>query len=153
VVDVVVESTREGLMNEILYTDDLALMAETMEDLSEKFQKWKPAFESKGIKVNLGKMKVMVSESKGEVPKSKIDLCGMCGERVRANSSCRVQKMNSWEMCKDKEGDTQHGETFQFVKVVRKDDMVEPVEELCDGVKTVKRFCYLGDKGECQWGM
>jgi len=37
VVDVVTESARECLVNEILYADDLVLMTETTEDLSEKF--------------------------------------------------------------------------------------------------------------------
>ena len=35
-VDVITESVREGLMNEILYADDLVLVGETMEELSER---------------------------------------------------------------------------------------------------------------------
>ena len=42
------ESVRNGLMSEMLYADDL-------EGLREKFWKWKEAFESRGLKVNLGK--------------------------------------------------------------------------------------------------
>ena len=86
VVDVVTESVRAGLMSEILYAEELVLMSETMEGLREKFQKWKEAFESKGMKVNLKKTKVMVSGSEGERIVSKIDPCGMCGKRVMANS-------------------------------------------------------------------
>jgi len=41
-------------------------MAKYMEGLREKFKKLKVAFESKGMKVNHGKMKVMVSGSEGE---------------------------------------------------------------------------------------
>eukprot|EP00106_Octopus_bimaculoides_P001636 XP_014769078.1 PREDICTED: sodium-dependent phosphate transporter 1-B-like [Octopus bimaculoides] len=59
VVDVVMDSAREGLLMEILYADDLVLMSETMEELREKFWKWKEVFESKGLKVNLRKTKVM----------------------------------------------------------------------------------------------
>ena len=44
-----------------------------MENLKEKSLKWKEAFESKGLKVNLKKTKVMVSGSKDEVLKSKAD--------------------------------------------------------------------------------
>ena len=73
-------------MNEILYADDLVLMSESIENLKEKFLKWKEAFESNGLKVNLKKTKVMVSRSKGEVLKNKVDLCAKCGKRVRANS-------------------------------------------------------------------
>ena len=85
VVDVVTESVRAGLMSEILYADDLVLMSETMEGLREKFQKWKEAFESKGMKVNLKKTKVMVSGSEERIV-SKIDSYVMCGKRVTANS-------------------------------------------------------------------
>ena len=68
-VDVISENAREGLINEISYADDLVLMSESMENLKAKFLKWKEAFESKGLKVNLTKTKVMVSGSKGEVLK------------------------------------------------------------------------------------
>ena len=57
-----------------------------MEGMREKFWKWKMAFESKGLKVNLGKTKMMVSGAEEEVSVSKVDPCGMCGKRVRANS-------------------------------------------------------------------
>ena len=46
-------------MNEILYADDLVLMSESIESLKEKFLKWKEAFESNGVKVNLRKTEVM----------------------------------------------------------------------------------------------
>ena len=79
------EDAREGLMNKILYADDLVLMSESMENLKEKFLKWKEAFESKGLKVNLKKAKVMVSGSKGEVIKSQVEPCAECGKRVMEN--------------------------------------------------------------------
>ena len=47
----------------------------SMTNLKEKFLKWKKAFESKGLKVKLKKTKVIVSGSKGEVLKSKVDPC------------------------------------------------------------------------------
>ena len=65
-VDVVTENERNGL-SEMLYADDFVLMSEMMEGLREKFWKWKEAFESKGLKVNLGKTKVVVSGGEGEV--------------------------------------------------------------------------------------
>ena len=60
VIDVVTEHAR-GLLNEILYADDLALMSESLDDLRERFQRWRRAFEGKGLKVNVGKTKMMVS--------------------------------------------------------------------------------------------
>ena len=56
-VDLITESVRNGLMSEMLYADDLVLTSETMEGLRETFWKWEEAFESKGLKVNLGKTK------------------------------------------------------------------------------------------------
>ena len=86
VVDMVTESVRNGLMSEMFYADDLVLTSETMEGLREKFWKWKEAFESKELKVNLGKTKVVVSRVEGEVSVSKVDPCGICGKRVMENS-------------------------------------------------------------------
>ena len=54
VVDVVTEFAREGVLSELLYADDLVLMSETIEGLTDKFFNWNEAFESKGLKVNLG---------------------------------------------------------------------------------------------------
>ena len=49
------------------FADDLVLMAETMEELKAQFICWKAAFEGKGLKVNLGKTKVMESSGVGGV--------------------------------------------------------------------------------------
>ena len=54
-VDVAIEFAREGALSELLYADDLCLMSETIKELRNKFIKWKEAFESKGLKANIGK--------------------------------------------------------------------------------------------------
>ena len=59
------------------------------------FWKWKEAFESKGLKVNLGKKKMVVSGAEGEVSVSKVDPCGICGKWVMANSVFCV-KCGKW---------------------------------------------------------
>ena len=59
-------------MSEMLYADDLDLTSETMERLREKFWKWKEAIKNKGLKVNLGKTKVVVSGAEDEVTLSKV---------------------------------------------------------------------------------
>ena len=73
VVDVMTESVRNGLISEMLCANDLVLTSEMIEGLREKFWKWKEAFESKGLKVNLGKTKVVVSGAEGEVTVSKVE--------------------------------------------------------------------------------
>ena len=89
----VLDVVREGALSELLYADDLVLMRETIERLKNKFLKWKEASESKGLKVNLGKTKAMVSDSitKDGKSKSKVDPCGVCSLRVKVNSVLCVQ--------------------------------------------------------------
>ena len=50
---------REGSLSDLLYADDLVLMSETIEGLLTKLFELKEAFESKGLKVNPWKAKVM----------------------------------------------------------------------------------------------
>ena len=59
-IDVVTEFAREGVLSELLYADDLVLMNQTIEGLRYVYLKWKEAFESKGLKVNLGKTKMLL---------------------------------------------------------------------------------------------
>ena len=62
-VDVATELARESVQCELLYAVGLLQMSETIEGLKYKFLKWKEAFESKGMKVDLGKILIMVSRS------------------------------------------------------------------------------------------
>ena len=59
-VDAITENAR-GVVNELLYADDLVIMSEDMENLKKRFCNWKDALESKGLKVNTRKTKVMLS--------------------------------------------------------------------------------------------
>ena len=52
----------EGVLSELLYGDELVLMSEAIKGLRNRFLQWKEAFESKGLKDNLGKTKVGVWE-------------------------------------------------------------------------------------------
>ena len=78
VVDVVIENVRNGLMSEMLYADDLVLTSETMEGLREKFWKWKEAFKTKGLKVNLRKTKMEVSGVEGDSKSKSSGNAGSC---------------------------------------------------------------------------
>ena len=46
---------------ELLYADDLMISAESMEELLVKLKTWKLEMEKKGLRVNMGKTKIMVS--------------------------------------------------------------------------------------------
>ena len=84
---------REGVLSELLYADDLVPMSETIEGLRNKFSKLKEAFESKGLKVNIGKTKMMISGgiTKDGMSKSKVDPCMVCSLRAKANSVLCIQ--------------------------------------------------------------
>ena len=73
----------EGALSELLYADVLVLMSETIEGLRNN----KMAFESMGLKVNVGKTKIMVSSgiTMDGMSKSKVDPCEVCSLRVIAN--------------------------------------------------------------------
>ena len=84
IIAIVVDATkdaREGSLNKILYTDDLKLMSENLEELWERFLRWKSALEGKGLKVNIEKTKMMVSDTEEEIALSKIDPYETCGKR------------------------------------------------------------------------
>ena len=74
VVDDVTDFDREHVLSELLYADDLVLISETMRN---------------GLKVNLLKKRAMVSSSiiKNCLSKNKVDPCGVCSLRVKANSA------------------------------------------------------------------
>ena len=49
-----------ALPSERLYADDLAVIAETEEELIKRLNEWKENVESKGMRVNMNKTKVMI---------------------------------------------------------------------------------------------
>ena len=78
---------RTGCPWELLYADDLVIIAETLSELMEKFRVWKGNIESKGLRVNVGKTKVLVSVHNAPKPVdgSKFP-CGVCNKGVGINS-------------------------------------------------------------------
>ena len=68
-------------------------MSETIKGLRNNFFKWEETFERKHLVVNLGKTKVMVYSgiTKDVMSKSKVDPCGVCSMRVKANSALCLQ--------------------------------------------------------------
>jgi hypothetical protein len=143
---------RDGLPLELLYADDLVLMAETEELLMEKLMKWKVGMESKGLRVNVGKTKVMrchvrtgQREVSGKWP------CGICKKGVGSNS-IECTKCKAWihKRCSGIKGKLQDTLAFRCRNCVGGG----PVQELLlkeiglgrsDKLECVDRFCYLGD--------
>ena len=135
VVDVVTEHAREELLNEVLYANDLVLMSESLDDLRERFQRWGSALEDKGLKVNVGKTKMMVSGTQGEIVLSKIHRCGICGKRVGSNAVCCTQrtKLIHGRCTKMKKVTCSSARHFACRRCTDVGDSTEePVEVLCD---------------------
>ena len=98
VMDVVSSEARSGLPSELLYADDLVIMAPAMEQLGRRVADWRASLRGKGLKVNAGKSKMMVGSSGGKmIVNSGKWPCGVCGKGVQANYvQCTVCKKNGF---------------------------------------------------------
>jgi hypothetical protein len=77
---------KKGLPWELLYADDLALLAESTEQLLEKIRRWKTA-RTEGLRVNVGKTKVMKCQARsGLKHDSGKHPCSVCRSGVGRNS-------------------------------------------------------------------
>ena len=123
VVDVVTVFTRKDALSELLHTNDLVLMSETIKGLRNTSTKWKEAFWSKGYKVNLGKTKVMVSSgiTKDGMSKSKVDPCGVYSLRVKASSVIvsMVWYVDPRLKCPSENGDPKVFKEYYMLKMSR----------------------------------
>ena len=113
--------------------------------------KWKEAFECKGLKVSLGKTKVVDSGgiTKDGMSKSKVYLCGLCSLRVKANSvlSLQCDKWVNGRCARVKRITPTFSRNFTCWKCEGNiGEAVEQEVKLCDEVETVWEFTYLGDR-------
>ena len=139
------------MLSQLLYADDIILMSEKIKGLRNKYLKWKEASESKGLKVNLGKTKVLVCGgiTMDGMSKSKVDPCGVYSLKVKANSVLCLQ-CGKWI----------HGRCAGMKRVTPKfsrsstcrkcegniGEAVEQEVKLCDEMETVREFIYLGNR-------
>ena len=87
VMDDVSSEARSGMPSELLYADDLVLIAQTMEQLGRRVAEWRASFLDKGLKVNAGKSKLMVGSSGGKmIVNSGKWSCGVCGKLYSVHS-------------------------------------------------------------------
>src|SRR4051812_42115154 len=87
VMQAIAENFKKGLPWERLYADDLALMAESKAELEKRLLEWIIRLKEKGLRVNIGKMKVMNCKvGVGQVENSGKYPCGICRKGVAENS-------------------------------------------------------------------
>ena len=107
VMDVVSSEARSGLHVELLHADDLVPMAPTMKQPGRCVSEWRSNLLDKGLKVNAGKVKVMIVSSGGKmIVNSGKWPCGVCGKGVQENSvQCTVSKKLIHKGCSCVRGD------------------------------------------------
>lgn len=81
---------------ELLYANDLELTAESREEVTDMFNRWKEGMEQRGLKINMEKTKLMMTrnEARERILSGKW-LCGCCGRGVEANSVL-CTRCNKW---------------------------------------------------------
>ena len=78
---------RTGVPWELLYADDLVIIAKSLEELIARFKAWKAGMEQKGLKVNIPKTVFMISGTGLDVLKDSGRYpCSVCRKGVGANS-------------------------------------------------------------------
>jgi len=82
VMEAISREFRVALPRELLYADDLVVIAETEEDLIKRLNEWKNNVENKGMRVNMNKTKVMIS-----------------GERQKPVQGCKMAVWCMWQRC------------------------------------------------------
>jgi len=143
---------RTGCPWELLYADDLVLVAESVEVLLEKLKMWKEGIEAKGLRVNMDKTKCMISDpnlistrESGKYP------CPICHKGVGCNSiQCNECKHWVHKRCSGIKGRLKANSDYKCRKCnynISSNTEAELEEVLVDGValQFVDKFCYLGD--------
>ena len=87
---------RTGAPWELLYADDLVIMADSLELCSSKLKAWKAATEKKGLRVDMSKTKFLISgvgldvlKDTGKFP------CAVCSSGV-GNNSIQCSRCKLW---------------------------------------------------------
>ena len=142
---------RSGVPWEDLYADDLAIIADSMDECVSRLLVWKEAMEKKGLRVNAKKTKIMICgtnldllQSSGKFP------CGVCRTGV-GNSSILCNSCKYW-VHKKCSGLKHLRENPEF-RCARCQGTARPIDGRPqsevkvgpDNLEVVPSFCYLGD--------
>ena len=148
---------RTGCPRELLYADDLVITAETLSELLEKFRVWKTNLESKGLRVNVGKTKILVSVHNAPKPVdgSKFP-SGVRNNGVGINSiKCHACGFWVHKRCSNIKGPLKPDTDFKCEKCRGEVSNAfipdsEPVVISGEEIEKASSFCYLGDfVGQC----
>jgi hypothetical protein len=153
VMEAISRKCRGGLPFELLYADDIVLMANSKEGLMERLREWKKEIEVKGLRVNMGKTKVMKCEVRVEqLVNSGKWPCGVCKKGV-GNNSIQCTSCKKWihKKCSGIRGRLKVGMGFHCmtcqgkVQAIEEPIRVKVVKLGEESLECVENFCYLGD--------
>ena len=141
------KSRRKGCPWKPLYADDLALMAESREEVLSMFTKWREALEKRGLKVNVVKTKLLLSGKDNEVAETASYPCGVCRIEV-GRSSILCTECNKWcHKCCSGLSNLCGVKNYRCPTCVTGRVIVEIDESLVlEGgkIEEMTHFCYLG---------
>ena len=140
-----------GLPWELLYADYLVIMADSLDELSVKLERWKAELSAKGLKVNTKKTKIMISKpGAGPVQKTGKYPCSVCLEGIGSNST-QCTKCKQWVHARCGRVKGKLAEVKDFVCNSCSSPPLHTCEEGENIVigdssyEAVQQFCYLGD--------
>ena len=144
---------RTGCPWELLYADDLMISAESMEELLVKVQTWKTEMEKKGLRVNMGKTKIMESGINLDVlKKSGKYPCGVCQSEVGSSNAIFCGGCKRWvhKKCSGIKGPLRPDPEFRCARCLGTaraidEREVSDIEVGNKKLEVVPEFCYLGD--------
>jgi len=140
---------------QLLYTDDLAVIAQTEDDLIKRLNEWKDFVENRGMRVNMNKTKVMISGERQKVMQKAVRWsCGVWCRGV-GNNSIQCTSCQKWvhRKCSGIKGSV-----YKVTKTFVSGGCMIPVTGTgCTSVDIgvdanlvlVDKFCYLGDTVTC----
>ena len=144
---------RTGCPWELLYADDLMISAGSMEELLVKVKTWKTEMEKKGLRVNMGKTKMMESGINLDVlKKSGKYPCGVCLTGVGRTNAIQGGGCGGWVhgRCGGIGGRLLRGGGFTCAQCLGAAGAVGGEQSLgvgvgSGGLEVVPGFCCLGD--------
>ena len=151
VIEALSREFRVGCPWELLYADDLVLMAETLEYLKKKLTIWKDNIEAKGLRVKVNKTKPVCHKQNSSVKSNSIKWsCSICHEGVGINSIF-CQSCNHWvhRRCSKIKGRLKTDPSFKCntctnnIMTISQDDPEVIIGN--DQFEVVDCFCYLDD--------
>ena len=98
-IDVLSEHLRAENLWELLFADDLAIMADSKEQLQERLLKWQECLEKCGLKMNAKKTETMVCNKNGE---EQVNIRDTHGEELKQVKSFKylgslINNKGAWE--------------------------------------------------------